>query len=282
MRHPNPSRPLYLGMRPGDLSDKLYARFWNPQLAPLAEPTQQALLIGPLAAPLLPSLAEAKDLLRPGRQPVEDGYGFAEDGTLHIALSTPMPGTLPKMVDWWFWWHNGEPQRYKLWHPRAHVNAEFGTPDVPGQVGRARYVGRTSFVHEYIGSRLNAVAIQFIAPSELGFDESLLADPEQATLVCARIGFVDQPLDIGYLVHHVRRVPGGSELRCRFWIGGQAARVRVEHPAGQALGGLVSKLARKIKKPTRAEAQDLLVHAAQEMAHLASFLPALYAELGEG
>jgi hypothetical protein len=266
-------------MRPGALDGKPYAHFWNPELAPLPATTREALLVGPQAAALLPSLAQAPALLRAGRQPIEDGYGFADDGTLHVALSTPMPGTLPPMVDWWFWWHNGEPQRYKLWHPRAHVNAEFGDADSPSRKGRARYVGRTSFVHEYIGSSLNAVAIQFIAPSELGFDEAQLSDPEQATLVCARIGFVEQPLDIGYLVHHVRRVPGGCELRCRFWIGGEAARLRVEHPAGQAVGNLLSKLLRRVKKPTRGEAQDLLVHASQEMAHLASFLPALYREL---
>lgn len=275
MRHPNPSRPLYLGMRPGDLVDKPYAKFWNPQLAPLSAATNEALLVGPLPPPLVPGLAQAHELLLDGPQPIEEGYGFAEDGTLHIALTTPMPGTVPKMVDWWFWWHNGEPQRYKLWHPRAHVNAEFGDRDSPTQTGRARYVGRTSFVHEYIGSQLNAVAISFIAPSELGFDASRIADAEQATLVCARIGFVAQPLQIGYLVHHVRRVPGGSEMRCRFWIGGHAARLRTQHPMGDWL----SKLARRLKRPSRQDAQDLMVHASQEMAHLASFLPALYGEL---
>ena len=277
MRHPSPQRPLYLGMRPGDLADKPYAKYWNPQLAPLSDATQQALLTGPLASALLPSLADAPNLLSNEPPVIDAGYGFAEDGTLYVALSTPMPGTVPKMVDWWFWWHNGESQRYKLWHPRAHVNAEFGDPDSPSRKGRDRYVGRTSFVHEHIGSPLHAVVIQFIPPSQLGMDESRVADPEQATVVCARIGFAEHPLDFGYLVHHVRRVPGGSLMRCHFWIGGEAAHLRTQSPVGE----LISKLARRIKKPTRHEAQDLLVHASQEMAHLATFLPALYGELGD-
>ena len=90
--------------------------------------------------------------------------------------------------------------------------------------GRQRYVGRTSCVDEYIGSTLNRVAVQFRPPAELGFDERLLADPERATAVCARVGFVDMPFDFGYLAHYVSRTSQGSQMRSRFWLGGGNAR----------------------------------------------------------
>jgi hypothetical protein len=35
-------------------------------------------------------------------------------------------------------------------------------------------------------------------------------------------------------------------------------------------------------KPRQADAEALLVHCAQEMPHLASFLPEIFAELGDG
>jgi hypothetical protein len=66
-----------------------------------------------------------------------------------------VPSTLP--IDWWFGWHSDEPQRYKLWHPRAHVHAQWGaegTKDAPDRPDladlaasgnlRGRHIGRVS------------------------------------------------------------------------------------------------------------------------------------------
>jgi len=265
----------YLGMRAGDLDGKPYAKFWNPQLAPLPEHALQAIAHGPVAAALLPSLADAPRVLDPGHQALENGYGLGNDGSLHVAIRTDMPDTSPAMVDWWFGWHSEEPERYKLWHPRAHVHAAWGAPGSRGAPGRDCYVGRVSHVDEYLGSALGSYAIRFIPPQELGLDERALADPEQATAVCARVGFAEFPLDFGYLLHHVRRIAGGAEMRSRFWIGGPFVAAR---HGGAAAAPLV-RLARLFKKPTPADGHALLVHCSQEMSHLASFLPRIHPEL---
>jgi hypothetical protein len=282
MTHPNPTRSLHLGMREGDLTGKPYADFWNPHMAPLPEHAKDALLHGPVAAELLPSLKDAPRLLLPGDLELENGFGFQSDGSLHVAIRTDMPLVSPAMVDWWFGWHGSEAQRYKLWHPRAHVHAQWETSDsrdLKGSQGRERYVGRVSFVDEYIGSQLSHVTITFIPPSELGLDEKALADPAQATAVCAKISFADHPVEIGYLVHHIRRVSKkgweGSEMRSRFWMGGPYARVR----AGLFLDQLVSQVARRVLAPKADTGRELLVHCSQEMSHLAAFLPRLYSAL---
>lgn len=274
MMHPHPDRPLYLGMREGDLTGKAYAAFWNPHMAPLPEHVREALLYGAVSAPLLPRLADAPRLLESGYQGLENGFGIQDDGSLLVAVRTDMPAVSPAMVDWWFGWHSDETQRYKLWHPRAHVHAEWSAPNPPGTAGRARYVGHVSLVDEYVGSQMSHLAIQFCAPAELGFDESRL-DPEQATVICARVGFSDKPVDTGYLVHHVRRVQGGAEMRSRFWLVGPYLAVRGGGPAGELLSPLLSKLA----KPSTDTGRDLLVHCSQEMSHLASFLPSLHASI---
>lgn len=264
----------YLGMRATGLAGKPYAPFWNPRMAPLAEHVREAVAQGPVAAPLFLPFADAARLLEPDHEAMETGYGLGDDGALYVAVRTAMPGVSPAMVDWWFGWHSEEPERYKLWHPRAHVHAAWETPPGAGTRGRDRYVGHVSLVDEYLGSNLGRYAIRFIRPGELGLDERALGDAEQATAVCARVGFAGVPLEIGYLVHHVRRTAEGAEMRSRFWVGGPFAGARGGGLAARAL----VRLARPWHRPTPRNGQELLVHCAQEMTHLASFLPRLCAE----
>jgi hypothetical protein len=265
----------YLGMRPGDLEGKPYAKFWNPTMAPLSAHAREAMAHGPFAGPLLPPLRDAAALVEPGYLALEDGFALSEDGALHVAIRTEMPGTSPEMVDWWFGWHSAEPQRYKLWHPQSHVHAEWATADAPEARGRARYVGKVSHVDEYLGSALGSYAIAFCAPSAVGLPSGPFEDPTVATAVCARVGFADHPIDAGYLVHHVRRVAGGSEMRSRFWLGGPYAGGR----AGSVVGAVAAAVGRPFVKPDLRDGEALLVHCAKEMAHLASFLPRIHAEL---
>jgi hypothetical protein len=268
----------HLGMQPGELDGKPYARFWNPQMAPLPEHAREAIAHGPVADPLLPPLAEGARALESAERVLENGYCLAADGTLRIAIHTIMPNVVPAMVDWWFGWHSDEPQRYKLWHPRAHVHAEWATTVTSGTTGRTRYVGQTSCVDEYVGSTLGRYHIRFLQPHELGLDESRLSDPQRATAVCARVGFANMPFDFGYLLHYVSVIDGGAEMRSRFWIGGEHAAAR----RGGIVGDMAASAAGWLMRPGAAEAAALLVHCSQEMSHLASFLPGLYAELGAG
>jgi len=278
MTHPNPSRRLFLGLRKDDLEGKPYAAFYNPRVAALPEHVKEALLQGPVAGPLLPQLSDAPQLLFSTETELENGFGIQDDGSLHVAIRTDLPNVNPEMIDFWFGWHSTEPQRYKLWHPRAHLHAQWESAEsshLANQKGRARYVGRTSFVDEYLGSTLTQAAINFLPPTELAFDESALADPQLATVIAARISLTNSPLEAGYLVHHVRQVAGGAQMRSRFWLGGPYAALR----AGRFQVSVPNHVAKLIRTPTLDEGRDLLVHCSQEMSHLATFLPKLYAEL---
>jgi hypothetical protein len=203
---------------------------------------------------------------------IQSGWTLTSDGAAHINLLTEMPGVTPEMIDWWFGWHSDSPERYKLWHPRAHVHAEWQRTPPVGTTGRSRYVGSTSLVDEYVGSSLGRFAISFRPPAELGLRDDRVTQGVDATAVCARVGLVDVPVDAGYLLHLVTRTDGGSVMRSRFWIG---------LPYTTARSGVLKAalpLAGRIIRPTEAEAQALLVHCAQEMAHLASFLPEIFAQ----
>ncbi len=271
MKSSKPIAGRYLGYREADRATP-YARFFNPALAPLAPHVCAALDRGGVPAILLPDIDQAASNLFGADPVLEDGFVLTGDGGMRVSVRTAMPGVTPAMVDWWFGWHGDAAAKYKLWHPQAHVHVGWRETPPPRVSGRALYVGQTSIVDEYIGSDLVRGAIRFVPPTALGFTDKSLEDDSRATIVCARIGLGDAPIDIGYLAHHVRAVPGGSEMRSRFWMGGR-------HVAGRNLiGGMAASVARRVLSVTESDARALMVHCAQEMPHLAKFLPELVGE----
>ena len=265
---PKPVAGRRLGWSETELATLPYARFWNPVMADISADAHRAVAHSPMAEELFPPMVEAIGSIVDAQ--VQNGFTVASSGEVRLNLATEMPHVTPAMIDWWFGWHSDSPERYKLWHPQAHVHAQWAEQPQAETTGRARYVGSTSQVDEYLGSALFRGAIQFRRPEELGLVDAAVAGGVDATAVCARIGLVDMPIDMGYLVHHVAAVPGGSVMRSRFWVGGEhlAARntsLRAAIPVAKRVIGL-----------TELDARSLLVHCSQEMTHLASFLPALY------
>ena len=256
----------YLGYRPGD-SDTDWGSFFNPEMAPLPAHIVTAVEHGPQAEPVLLDFDSAASILDDGYQQTENGYGHLRDGGIQVSARTDMPGVTPQMWSWWFGWHGSDARRYKLWHPRAHVSARW---DDDGPDGH--YVGRTSLIEEYIGSAFTKGAIAFVEPAALGLDAAKLGE---GIAVCARLGSSDLPVDVGWFIHHVRPTADGAEMRSRFWMGGRHVAVR---------GG--NRLADRVVRPVAArqlpDPRDLMVHCAQEMNHLAGFLPAIYARFTGG
>ncbi|MFN8101146.1 MAG: hypothetical protein U0Q20_06030 [Mycobacterium sp.] len=253
----------YLGYRGSD-ADTAWGRFFDPRMAPLPGHVVQALQHGPQADPTLLEFDSAPSLLDPSYHQTENGYGTLRDGGFHVAVRTDMPGVTPNMWTWWFGWHGNDARRYKLWHPRAHVSAQWSD-----RGGAGHYIGRTSLVIEYIGSAHQRAAIRFVDPAELG----LAVDVDQVA-ICARLASPDLPVDVGWLIHHVRPTETGSEMRSRFWMGGQYVAVRHGNR-------LADKVVRRIAARMLPDPRDLLVHCAQEMNHLAVFLPELHGALGD-
>jgi hypothetical protein len=270
LKSAKPISGRHLGWSQEDLAIRPYAKFWNPVMADLSPSALQAVANSPVAEDLLPPMLEAVQDIEGA--PIQDGYTLTSDGAAHINLLTPMPGVTPTMIDWWFGWHSDSPERYKMWHPRAHVHASWLEPPVLGTRGRDRYVGRTSLVDEFVGSSLGRFAISFRHPQEVGLHDPAVAAGDDATAVCARVGLVDLPVEAGYLVHLISRTDIGSVMRSRFWIGLPYTQTRSK-PLKAVL-----PLAKPLIRPSEMEARALMVHCAQEMGHLATFLPALHAE----
>jgi hypothetical protein len=261
----------YLGYRPPD-QETPYARFFNEDMAPIPAHIEQGLAQSPLPAGTLPPVGEVAAMCKSGYAAVENGYSLEKNGAISIVALTSMPGVSPKMWHWWFGWHGCRANRYKLWHPKAHVDARWqdGSDEIA-------YVGRSSMIEEYIGKSLEKACIRFVDPSELGIDPRHTSDQNQVVFICARVGYRDYPIDFGYLVHQVRATPDGAEMRSRFWFGGSGIQLR----RSGVLPALVSSFLQKIIRLPKQRGIDLMTHCAEEMNHLAKILPDLYAEFGE-
>ncbi|BBY36990.1 hypothetical protein MMAN_11240 [Mycobacterium mantenii] len=270
---------LYLGYRDDDAKTP-FGKYFNPEMAPLPTHVVEALQHGPQGAMALVAFEDAASVADEGYQQTENGYGVLDDGGYHVSVRTDMPGVTPAMWSWWFGWHGCDTRRYKLWHPRAHLRTAWkgqtnnGQDDgAAGRRGAQRYIGRWSLISEYIGSAMLNGAIQFIDPANVGCPP----DSDAAVAICARLGSSDVPVDVGWFIHHVRSTPNGAEMRSRFWMGGRYIAVRrVPGVASRA----VRPIAARVLGDPASSARNLMVHCAQEMNHLAGFLPELYEAFG--
>ena len=166
------------------------------------------------------------------------------------------------MIDWWFGYVRTTEQ-YRRWHPTDHVWCDW-----EGAAGE--YVGGTHLVHEYIGGQLNKLRIEFVSPAEF-FGDALARVPG-AVAICARPGLLEQPVDLGRMVHLALPTEWGCELHSRFWLG--YVRSRNGSDWIERVGNL-GWIRRRRASLTMGRA--LLAHCHEEMTTLAGFLPGLYA-----
>jgi len=273
-------RDVYLGMRTGDLDGKPYARYWNPEMGPLPEHVQRALCHGAEASELGFPATDADQLLEPGSLPLENGFTRLANGQVFVAVLTKMPRVTSAMIDWWFGWHYMESERYKLWHPRAHLanGAARRIGDDPALSDRQKYLHNPNYVTEYVGSQLLRIEIEFSEASDF-FDDSRFAAAGIGTAICGVVRYPRSPLVLGRLVHLIRETDEGCEMRSRFWLG----RIELQGVPGAGLLGRLagSRFVAKRAVPLE-QGRDMVVHCAAEMNHLAGFLPDLYADYHPG
>jgi len=270
----------YLGMRPGDLDEKPYAKYWNPDMGPMQDQVQRALMHGIEASELGFLVTEANQLLEPGYLPLENGFTRLANGQVFVAVLTKMPGVTSEMIDWWFGWHYMESQRYKLWHPRAHLlnSAERMIGDDPGLSDREKYLHNPNYVTEYVGGDVLAISIAFSEASDF-LDASRFEAAGIGTAICGVVSLQNSPLVFGLIIHLIRETQDGCEMRSRFWLG----KIELK---GVPAAGVLSKVAGSRFVAKRAvpleQGRNMAVHCAAEMNHLASFLPDLYADYHPG
>ncbi|MCP3934525.1 MAG: hypothetical protein GY708_04040 [Actinomycetia bacterium] len=211
----------------------------------------------------------------------DGGDGLTDDvirlpgNELVVACLTEMPGVSSQMWDWWFSWHSYTSERYQLWHPLDHVAASLAEDRRHVDSIRDRWVGNTSYVDEYIGGELQKLAIRFVEPASLGFDQTRVDDVGVA--VCARTVLRRERLAAGHLVHLVEDTSDGCRMHSRFLLGDSKFEIPLIGPLLTRVASSPSVRARRL--PDRV-GLALLLHCSQEMNHLAAILPQLHTRFG--
>lgn len=245
-----------------------YKKFLNTKISPISPSAEEALKKGAQDPSSFITFEEATKLMEPGYHEVEMGYCMGKDGSAFVNVLTDMPGVTPEMWHWWFGWHGDDISRYQLWHPRDHLEVHWADKIA----GKVEYIGRTSVVKEYIGKKAETIAISFFQPSSIGLPDFDGA-PSSSLFIVVKAGpGSGPPIHFSRLIHQIRPTKSGSEMRSRFWLAGPYITAKDGNPMGK----LAAFIGRRVRKTPELFARDLLTHCAEEMAHMASFLPQLY------
>jgi len=188
------------------------------------------------------------------------------DATYLVAVRTAMPGVKAEMVRWWFSDFLQTTEHYNLWHPKDHVWMDWENKKL------GKNTGSSHLVHEYIGGELSKLRIQFVNSAEFFGHE---VNDENTFVICARVGLLEEDINIAKMCHVVRNTVDGAEMRTRFWLGHVAKREG--NKTISSIQGFIGNTAlARLFVLDKQSAEDLKRHAKEEMKYLADLLPSLY------
>ncbi len=219
---------------------------------------------------------DVNQLLKPGYLPTENGFTRLEDGTVYVSVLTKMPNVTLDMIDWWFWWHAAEGQRYQIWYPDMHfdISSYFrGSYTDTTKTYSERLHLSTHLVNEDLGSGADDILIDFMHPSEFGFDVNRL-DRTKETIICARVGDPAMGSWGSEMVHFVRTTDEGVEMRSRFWIGNKIYKIDKSEEVNLDL--ILNKPYVKKRLIPEDVGVNMFHHCSQEFHNLAEVLPEVY------
>lgn len=196
----------------------------------------------------------------------EAGYVELADGNYLTAMYCPMPEVTAEMIDWWFWWHPQEKERYRLWFPGEHFNISYAAKD-KNYFSAAAFPGfqeNTQYPVERVGKNKAPLSIAFVKPEHFGFDRQTMDENGVAEIVCGHVGILRGLIRHTEMAHIFFRTDRGLLLASRFWLG-ESCR---------------NELIRQ-KVASEASARGMAEHCCIEYRNLARKLPSLYKEFAD-
>lgn len=84
------------------------------------------------------SISDLNQVLEPGYSGLEHGFVRLDDGTWYIAAKIDLRFCNSEMVEWWFN-HCDCSERFRWWHPKTHLEAEYDPPFYATQPVDSKY-----------------------------------------------------------------------------------------------------------------------------------------------
>ena len=247
-----------------------YYKYYEQDLAPIPEEKLAILAAGPAAPQTLLPFAD-RQLFLEGKDEEAGycmvGFGILPDGTATVANKTYMPGVTSEMLDWWFPWHSvGSDLRYKIWDPEDHYFARAHRADYvvdPAVPMNQKTWGVTHYIMEDVGPGPEFLKLNFLKPSDLGYDMAAIGTEKCKSMVCA----IGESSCAAVMTHKWYPYEDGVMFVSRFWIG----YGRTED------GSIVKGIPDGVSIPVPAP-MGLFAHNIKEFTNLAAILPSVYAE----
>lgn len=194
---------------------------------------------------------------------MESGFSRMKNGDYLVSMYTPMPGVTAEMIQWWFWWHPQEKERYQLWFPGEHFGIGYDRASAGyfAQEKMPPFLPNTQYPTERIGKHKMPLSIAFVRPEEFGFDRKTMYENHVAIIVCGHVGAFRGIIQHTEMAHICFQQDDGLFMASRFWLGKRAKNPLVR----KAL--LTDDSARRMAE-----------HCCIEYRNLAKKLPALYRE----
>jgi phloretin hydrolase len=251
---------------------KPYSKYYDRPMTPPPQEIFDFLARGPIDPKNALPFTQRNELLKSGYLSTERGWCVMPDGTAFVAGLTLMPGVSAEMIAWWFVWHGLESLRYMIWDPDDHYAVYVRDEHLERRLNDAlsiteRNWNTTDMIYEDIGDGAVELSTAFMSPADFGYDMDLFEKEKVLIAVSAVSGapvFGDKPV-ISFS-HVGRAIPGGIELRSRFWLGW----AMVDGKPTRA-SGVSPQVFEKI-------AGGLVYHCPKEFYNLAAILPGVFAE----
>lgn len=197
----------------------------------------------------------------------QTGYIQNKNGDWLVSMYCPMPGVTKEMVDWWFWWHPQDSDRYRAWYPGEHFAVGYAKKDKEyfQKKQMPAFQSNVQYPVEKIGKLALPLSIEFVSPEEFGFSEKAMKENEVATVVCGHVGALKGIVQHTEMAHIFFHTDQGLFMVSRFWLGKR----------------LKNKLLRKVilNKET---ASSMAEHCCVEYRNFAQRIPMLYSEYKKG
>lgn len=149
------------------------------------------------------------------------GYIRLDNGDYLVSVDIKMPHVTKEMVDWWFWWHPLEKERYMLWYPGEHFGIGYAKENAEyfQQQKQPAFEPNTHYPVERIAGMKMPLCIKFVTPEQFGYDRQMMKDNHVVTIVCGHVGLFKDKIPHTEMSHIFFQEEDGLRMTGHFWIG---------------------------------------------------------------